>query len=693
MPIALLIADDHELVRAGLRQTFDGSDILIVGEASTAPEALHGALDPGVQALLLDIRWTGGLSASRDAGLDVLAQIRAARPQLPILLYSTESAADCVESCRRLGANGYLIKGLDDGRLVTAVHAVHAGEQIWPSPHVYARLQTNVTRQTEAASPLLSPEPAHRALDAAPDLAHRALDAAPDAMIIIDAAGLIRFANRQASALFGYPHEQIVGRSVEDLMPERFRHRHLAHREQYARHVRVRSMGQGLELYGRRQDGTEFPVEISLSPIDNREGPLVAAAIRDVSDRKRVEAELTLARDSADRANQGKSRFLATASHDLRQPLQTLALLNGSLRRMATDPDITEALAQQEQAIGAMSRLLNALLDISKLESGAIKPEPTDFAVAALFQELRHEFTNVAANKGLQLEVEDSAVCVHSDPSLVEQVLRNLVSNAIKYTRQGRVLLRCPPLQDSMVRIQVLDTGIGIPPDQLGYIYDEFYQVGVPTSSARDGYGLGLSIVQRIIKLLQLKLDVHSEVGKGSSFSLLLPPAGGQVTAPRPESKPPVTRAQVGKAHVLLVEDDPSVRDATRMLLKVEGYRVTAVASVGEALQAARQGDRIDLLVTDYHLSDGETGTQVISALRDTMGTALKAVLITGDTSSAIRDLPTSLHLRTASKPVKAEELLALLRELLTTPTDERPPTQPQAARNCFHAAEAGAAR
>jgi signal transduction histidine kinase len=150
-----------------------------------------------------------------------------------------------------------------------------------------------------------------------------------------------------------------------------------------------------------------------------------------------VEAELIVAREEADRANQGKSRFLATASHDLRQPLQTLALLNGALRRFDTDSECAEALAQQEQAIGAMSRLLNALLDISKLESGAIKPEPTDFKVASVFEELRADFASVAANKGLRLEVVSCQECAHSDPSLVEQILRNLVSNAVKYTRAG----------------------------------------------------------------------------------------------------------------------------------------------------------------------------------------------------------------------------------------------------------------
>lgn len=504
-------------------------------------------------------------------------------------------------------------------------------------------------------------------------LARSALDAAPDAMIIIDDSGAIRFANRQVSALFGYRHVDLIGRPVESLMPERFRTRHVTHRSGYIASVRVRPMGVGLQLYGERSDGTAFPVEISLSPIYDGDHVLVAAAIRDVTDRKRVEAELVqarhaadAAREAADRANQGKSRFLATASHDLRQPLQTLALLNGTLRRTPMDSTGAEAVAQQEQAIGAMTRLLNALLDISKLESGAIKPDPSDFAVSALFEELRREFASLAGDKGLSLKVMPSEDHVHSDPALVGQILRNLVSNAIKYTRAGWVAVRCRHEPASFVRIEVLDTGIGIPAEQLPYIYDEFYQVGVSANTSREGYGLGLSIVQRLVRLLDAKLDVSSEVGKGSLFALRLPASHAAV---RPahrsgaQATPPATQMQ---ARILLVEDDPAVLNATRMLLRSDGYQVTAVVSMAEALQQATNDPRIDLLVTDYHLRGGETGTQVIAALRAALDRPLKAVLMTGDTSSAIKELPRDPGLRIASKPVNADELLSLLRTLMS---------------------------
>ena len=672
-------------------------------------------------------------------------------------------------------------------------------------------------------------------LSTSSELAHRALDAAPDAMLIADDSGVIRYANRQASTLFGYSHDELIGKPVEQLIPERLRGQHPPLRQAYAANPRLRPMGAGLNLLGLRCDGSEFPVEISLSPIDADNRRLVAAAIRDVTDRKRIEAErdvqledmrglhkmstrllvaadlprmleeildatialqradfgdirlcdtaggvlrivaqrgfspaflehfahvdsdepsacgralqagerviiedverdpeylphraiaahegfravqstpirgrdgtamgmlsthfrqphrpsdrelqltdlylglvsevivrlrdedaVRAARELADRANLAKSRFLATASHDLRQPLQTLALLNGMLRRIPMDATAREAIAQQEQAIAGMSRLLNTLLDISKLESGAIKPDPTDFTVSTLFEELRQEFAVLATSKGLALEVGSCEESVHSDLTLVGQVLRNLVSNAIKNTRAGWVAVRCLHEQAPFVRIEVLDTGIGIPAEQLRYIYDEFFQVGVPSNTTREGYGLGLSIVQRIVKLLEARLDVESEVGKGSRFALTLPAGHSGMRASRAAAPAPA-QARQERARVLLVEDDPAVLNATRMLLKSDGYHVTVAATIAEALEQAARDPAIDLLITDYHLGDGETGTGVIAAVRAALKRPITAVMMTGDTSSAVRDLARDPFLRIVSKPVNADELLAMLREL-----------------------------
>lgn len=499
------------------------------------------------------------------------------------------------------------------------------------------------------------------------ELVRSVLQSAPDAMIIIDGSGTILFANRQVTALFGYDPAEVIGSPVEMLMPERFRGRHVAHRQGYTSAVRVRPMGVGLELFARRRDGREFPVEISLSPIQQQDEVLVAAAIRDVTDRARVEKELRDARAAADRANISKSRFLATASHDLRQPLQVLSLLNGTLRRLVDNADAVEVLEQQEQALGTMSRLLNALLDISKLESGAIMPDICDFPVAQLLSELRLEYAGLAANKGLEFVVEPTGVTARSDPTLIGQALKNLVANAIKYTSQGSVVLAARKLPQGDVRIEVRDTGRGIAPEHLPFIFEEFYQVGVATNTSRDGYGLGLSIVHRVVRLLDLRMDVSSSPGAGSTFALEIPAsqaATANDTAPRGQRGP--AAAGCGNArHLLLVEDDNGVRNATRLFLKGEGYRVTAAASYAEAVQLIQDHADIDLVISDYHLDGGRTGAEVIDAARQRFGPEHPAILVTGDTTPAMASLKRDPALRLTSKPINADDLVGLIQGLL----------------------------
>jgi PAS domain S-box-containing protein len=498
------------------------------------------------------------------------------------------------------------------------------------------------------------------------DLVRSVLESAPDAMIIIDGAGTVLFANRQVSKLFGYDTAEIIDQPIERLLPERFRARHVAHRSNYGRTVRVRPMGNGLDLFALRKDGSEFPVEISLSPIAQGDSVLVAAAIRDVTDRMRVEQEIREARAVADRANVGKSRFLATASHDLRQPLQALALLNGTLRRLVEGADALEALEAQEQAVAAMSRLLNALLDVSKLESGAIKPDITDFNVAQLLEELRREFAGFAASKGLDLIVEPANATARSDVALVSQALKNLLSNAIKYTSRGSVRLRSR-LLGPLVRIEVCDSGPGISADHLPFIFDEFYQVGVAANTSRDGYGLGLSIVQRVAKLLDLRIDVSSQPGNGSTFALELPASDAAAGDAAGTSGIRRLRAVPTGAshHLLLVEDDPGVRNATRMFLKGEGYRVTTAATLPEALFELQQNPDIQLIISDYHLEGGTRGTDVIAAARERLGADFRAILVTGDTSSAVAGLQRDGRMRVTSKPINADELLGMIQGLL----------------------------
>jgi two-component system CheB/CheR fusion protein len=452
------------------------------------------------------------------------------------------------------------------------------------------------------------------------------------------------------------------------LLPPRQREHHGTHRARYAQGgMPTRPMGSaGMDLVGLHASGREFPVEISLSPLQDGQRQLVAAAIRDVTRQREVEAELQRARQAAERANTTKSRFLATASHDLRQPLQSLGLLNGSLRRLIRDDDAAQALALQEQAIASMSRLLNALLDISKLESGVMLPECTEFDIDVLVGELQREFEPVAAAKGLSLHCHACGARVRSDRSMLSGVLRNLLSNAVKYTRQGQVELRCTPT-DGRLHIAVIDTGIGIAPEHLGAICDEFYQVQGTGNASRDGYGLGLSIVRRLVELLDLQMQVESQPGKGSCFSIRVPLAAAataevaEPVAAAGATVPPPVRPR----RLLLVEDDDGVRQATRLLLKLEGYQVTAVASLMQAVTQMQGSRAPDLVITDYHLGAGETGLDVLRALRAQFGNDLPGVLVSGDTSQALRTLPAEANVHLIAKPIHADQLLALLARIL----------------------------
>ncbi len=492
------------------------------------------------------------------------------------------------------------------------------------------------------------------------------LESAPDAIVIIDLDGRMLFANRQMQALFGFERRELLDANIDLLLPERYRARHAEHRLRFASGGgRVRPMGSGRELFGLHRSGSEFPVEISLSPIHDDGLLLVAAAIRDVSEHRQAQSELLEARLAADRANSAKSRFLATASHDLRQPLQSLGLLNGSLRRLIRDADALEALNQQETAIASMARLLNALLDISKLESGAIRADVADFAVTPLFELLCREFQPMAQAKGLTLLWSGRECSVRSDPALVGQILRNLITNAVKYTTAGRVELRCVA-SGERVLIEVADTGIGIAAEHLDAICDEFYQVGVPTNAAREGYGLGLSIVKRLVDLLGLTLTIRSEPGRGSVFGLAIPLARGKAADSPPAADPALAPAAAPRqARILLVEDDAGVRDATRLLLRVAGHAVVAVATREEALAAAATAGGFELVVSDYHLGNDGSGLEVIAALRECCPAPFNAIIVTGDTSSAMRELPQDPRLRLLSKPVHADKLLALVGELL----------------------------
>jgi len=492
------------------------------------------------------------------------------------------------------------------------------------------------------------------------------LESAPDAMIIIDEHGKIAIVNGQVEKMFGFEREEILGHAIELLLPERMHERHVAHREDYSADPQLRPMGEGMDLVARRKDGSEFPVEISLSPVRTGGRGFVSSVIRDVTERKRMEDEIIAARREAERANKANSAFLAAASHDLRQPVQALSLLNGALRRTIKDERALEMIDNQQHSLTAMTNLLNSLLDISRLDAGAVSPELEEFPIQRLIDRLSDEFARQAQHQGLEFSSSSSDALVCSDPNLLAEIIQNFVSNAIRYTDKGSVTLRCVE-EDGHCRVEVVDTGIGIADDQVDEIFREFHQCKAPGAN-KEGFGLGLAIVRRLADLLKLEIDVTSDIGKGSCFSITLPTIMGFIIVEDEESSEMTEAEAVSSGLIILIEDDVNVANAWGLLLEAEGFRVATAASAIEASALMKHLDDVPaLLVSDFHLLDGSTGVEAVSAIREFYDEQIPAFIVSGDTSKVVKDARLLDNCTLMSKPVDTNRLLSAARHAIST--------------------------
>ena len=492
------------------------------------------------------------------------------------------------------------------------------------------------------------------------------LESAPDAMVIVDDDGRIAIVNGQAESLFGYDRGEMLGRYVEMLLPDRLRQTHVGHRGDFAGAPRLRPMGQDRELIAMRKDGSEFPVEISLSPVHLEGSHFVSSVIRDVTERKRMEDDIIAAQQAAERANKANSAFLAAASHDLRQPVQALSLLNGALRRTISDERALQMVDSQQHSLTAMTNLLNSLLDISRLDAGAVTPELEDFPINRLIDRLSDEFARQAQHQGLEFTACGCDTLVNSDPNLLAEVIQNFVSNAIRYTDKGSVRLECEEVDGQCV-IKVIDTGIGIAEDQLDEIFREFHQCKAPGAS-NEGFGLGLAIVKRLSDLLRLGLEVDSVIGQGSTFSVTLPSVDGAADDAEGD-KPADTGSRArGSGLVILIEDDVSVANAWGLLLEAEGYRVATAASATEARALMNHIDETPaLLISDFHLLDGSTGVEAVSVIRENFGVPIPAFIVSGDTSKVVKDARLLDNCTLMCKPIDTNRLLEAARRAAST--------------------------
>jgi CheY-like chemotaxis protein/two-component sensor histidine kinase len=391
-----------------------------------------------------------------------------------------------------------------------------------------------------------------------------------------------------------------------------------------------------------------------------RPTPPVERRVRErTGDLTRLNAELERAKAEADDANVSKTRFIAAASHDILQPLNAARLYVTSLierQEAGADGSLVQNI---DASLEAVEEIFTALLDISRLDTGAMKPELTDFRISELLQRLEVEFAPVAREKGLDLIFMPCSLAVRSDRRLLRRLLQNLVSNAIKYTPKGTVMVGCRR-RGGKLRVEVYDTGIGIPHAKRRAVFKEFHRLDQGARVAR-GVGLGLSIVERIARVLNCELALKSNVGRGSRFSVEVPRASAAIVEPMVHAVPKAATGQLAGTVVLCIDNERTILDGMQTLLGGWGCRVLTAADLTEAL-ATLEGSGLepDGLLVDYHL-DGDDGIGAIAELRRRHGRDLGAILVTADRSLRVREEARAAGVQVLNKPVKPASLRALI--------------------------------
>jgi len=505
------------------------------------------------------------------------------------------------------------------------------------------------------------------------------LESAPDAMVIVDSGGRITLVNAQVESLFGHKREQLLGKPVEMLMPERFRGNHVAHRLRFAASPQMRPMGAGLNLLGRRADGSEFPVEIRLSPLRSEGELLVASAIRDITRQKEVERELIAARESALAASRAKSEFLSSMSHEIRTPMNMILGMAEVLGETPLGPDQRRYINLMKSNSNTLLRLINDILDLAKIESGKFGLEQVEFDLEELVETTAETMSVRAHEKGIELVTRISHDLPRrrsGDPLRLRQILTNFLSNAIKFTESGEVVVTVEkdPAADGegALLFSVADTGVGIPADKQDAIFSSFTQADSSITRKYGGTGLGLTIVRRLTEMMGGRVWLESAPGKGSIFHLNVKlPAQASSPAAAIKPNPPAG------LHLLAIDDSRSNRMALReMLPNCELAEATDAETAVRALDNARRLNlRYDLVMIDWRIP-GTDAAPLLQQISSHIAAPMPIIVMlpSHDLNSQTAWV-SERKLHYVVKPIKQSDLYATIAlALLHTPLSVDPP-------------------
>ena len=676
----ILIVDDIPANRFTLVSLLAQLKNIVTLEADSGEQALAIAVEQPIDLILLDIQMPGmdGYETARHFKMATNTR------DIPIIFITAVFKSE--EFARRgyqVGAVDYFTKPIDDNLLLNRIL-------------LYLKLFDRERKLRQTMEELQKKDQTLKNINKELELQVRErtveLNRANDAIISADEKGNVIFWNRGAELIFQYSEAEMLGKPLTRFLPEKHKKAHSLAIKQVITTGKLKLAGQVVELSGLRKNGSEFPIEISLSSWVASGGRFFSAVIRDISERKQAEKYLQIAKEKAELANHAKSAFLATMSHEIRTPMNAILGMAELLQETQLTTTQKWYIKTLNQSGESLMTLINDILDLSKIESGQLTMEKTAFNLRQSIDEVMELFTFTAFDTGIKLSHqigEDVPRWMQGDQARLRQVLLNLIGNAVKFTQEGQVAIHVEAKTDDQVSFKISDTGPGIPKAKQEEIFQPFIQADASTTRKHGGTGLGLAICNKLIKLMGGRIELASEPGRGSTFTFTVPLQKvniSEVPKEKTDSSSTKLGATISKnsINILLAEDVEENQMVIEGFLRQSQFKLEIAENGAEAVEKFKNGS-FDLVLMDIQMPvmDGYEATKTIRALEtETGANPTPIVALTAhalqEEAQKIKDVGCNLHL---TKPIRKARLIEVLgefqqrKDVCTTPDSSSSPT------------------